>query len=209
MRRPVFWAALALAAGAAIAIGVRYFPQAFSLVALDITMDRAHALEQARTIAVRDTPRAARLHPGRLVRRRRRGADVRRARRRRQGRVHAPAARPRLRRLHVAGAPLQGRRDQRNDDRVRPGRTARTASKKSSRKTPPAPRSPKRRRAGIAEDGAAARWEVPLRQLSRSSSTARSAVRRGASITPSPTSAATSPSTKGGSACGSSSPATS
>ena len=55
MRRPVFWAALALAAGAAIAIGVRYFPQAFSLVALDITMDRAHALEQARTIAARDT----------------------------------------------------------------------------------------------------------------------------------------------------------
>ncbi len=54
MRRPAFWIGLSLAAIAAIAIAVRYFPQAFSIVALDITMDRAHALEQARTIATRD-----------------------------------------------------------------------------------------------------------------------------------------------------------
>jgi hypothetical protein len=54
MRRPAFWIGLALAAAAATAVGVRYFPQAFSIVALDITMDRAHALEEARRIAARD-----------------------------------------------------------------------------------------------------------------------------------------------------------
>ena len=54
MRRPTFWIALVLTAAVAIAVGVRYFPQAFSIVALDITMDRAHALEQARAIAARD-----------------------------------------------------------------------------------------------------------------------------------------------------------
>ena len=54
MRRPAFWVALVLAAAAAVAVGIRYFPQAFSIVALDITMDRAHALEQARALAARD-----------------------------------------------------------------------------------------------------------------------------------------------------------
>src|SRR3954449_3339627 len=54
MRRPAFWIVLALASAAAVAVGVRYFPQAFSIVALDITMDRGHALDEARVIAVRD-----------------------------------------------------------------------------------------------------------------------------------------------------------
>jgi hypothetical protein len=54
MRRPAFWIALALAAAAAAAVGIRYFPDAFSIVALDITMDRGRALAEARAIAARD-----------------------------------------------------------------------------------------------------------------------------------------------------------
>jgi hypothetical protein len=53
-RRPAFWIALALLSAAATLVGVRYFPQAFSIVALDITMDRGRALDAARTIAARD-----------------------------------------------------------------------------------------------------------------------------------------------------------
>jgi hypothetical protein len=54
VRRPAFWIALALVSAAAAFIGIRYFPQAFSIVALDITMDRGHALDAARAIAARD-----------------------------------------------------------------------------------------------------------------------------------------------------------
>ena len=54
MRRPGFWIALALLSAAAVFVGVRYFPQAFSIVALDITMDRGRALDQARSVAERN-----------------------------------------------------------------------------------------------------------------------------------------------------------
>jgi hypothetical protein len=54
MRRPAFWIALALLSVAATFVGIRYFPQAFSIVALDITMDRGRALEEARAIAARE-----------------------------------------------------------------------------------------------------------------------------------------------------------
>ena len=54
MRRPGFWIVLALLSMAATAVGVHYFPQAFSIVALDITMDRRHALEAARAVAARN-----------------------------------------------------------------------------------------------------------------------------------------------------------
>src|SRR5215475_6874592 len=54
MRRPAFWIAFALAAAAATAGAIRYFPQAFSIVALDITMDRGRALDEARAIAARE-----------------------------------------------------------------------------------------------------------------------------------------------------------
>ena len=54
MRRPAAWIALALLSAAAAAIGVRYFPVAFSILALDITMDRSQALDAARAIATRD-----------------------------------------------------------------------------------------------------------------------------------------------------------
>jgi hypothetical protein len=43
-----------VAALGAAALGVRYFPDAFSIVALEITMDRGQALEQARGIMARD-----------------------------------------------------------------------------------------------------------------------------------------------------------
>ena len=54
LRRPGFWIAFLLLSAAAAFVGVSYFPQAFSIVALDITMDRGQALEQARAIASRD-----------------------------------------------------------------------------------------------------------------------------------------------------------
>jgi membrane protease YdiL (CAAX protease family) len=54
VRRPAFWIVLALLSAAAAFVGVRYFPQAFSIVALDITMDRGHALEEARAVASRN-----------------------------------------------------------------------------------------------------------------------------------------------------------
>lgn len=54
MRRPAFWIVLALLSAVAVLVGVRYFPQAFSIVALDITMDRGRALDDARTVAERN-----------------------------------------------------------------------------------------------------------------------------------------------------------
>lgn len=54
MRRPAFWIVLALLSAAAVFVGVRYFPQAFSIVALDITMDRGRALDEARGVAERN-----------------------------------------------------------------------------------------------------------------------------------------------------------
>ncbi len=54
VRRPAFWIVLALLSAAAAFVGIRYFPQAFSIVALDITMDRGHALGQARAVAARN-----------------------------------------------------------------------------------------------------------------------------------------------------------
>ena len=54
MRRPAFWIVLALLSAVGVFIGVRYFPQAFSIVALDITMDRGRALDDARTVAARN-----------------------------------------------------------------------------------------------------------------------------------------------------------
>src|SRR3954464_13169777 len=53
LRRPPFWIALVLLSVVSTFIGIRYFPQAFSIVALDITMDRGRALEEARAIATR------------------------------------------------------------------------------------------------------------------------------------------------------------
>src|SRR5690349_15190665 len=54
MRRPAFWIALTILSAAAEAVGIKYFPSAFSIVALDITMDRERALADARRIADRD-----------------------------------------------------------------------------------------------------------------------------------------------------------
>ena len=54
MRRPAFWLAFAALAVVAAVVAVRYFPRAFSIVALDITMDRERALDGARAIMTRD-----------------------------------------------------------------------------------------------------------------------------------------------------------
>jgi membrane protease YdiL (CAAX protease family) len=55
VRRPAFWIVLALLSAGAAFVGLRYFPQAFSIVALDITMDRGHALDEARAVAARNS----------------------------------------------------------------------------------------------------------------------------------------------------------
>ena len=75
-------------------------------------------------MAEREQPRAARLPAGGVVRARRGDADLRRAGRGRQGGVHADAARAPLLGVHLAGAALQGRRDQRDDDPLHAGRPA-------------------------------------------------------------------------------------
>ena len=50
-RRPVFWAAFAAVAVACAAFAVANFPRAFSIVELDLEMDRAAALSEARRLA--------------------------------------------------------------------------------------------------------------------------------------------------------------
>ena len=54
MKRPAFWILLGLISLAATAAAVHYFPQAFSIVALDITMTRERAMATAAAIATRD-----------------------------------------------------------------------------------------------------------------------------------------------------------
>jgi hypothetical protein len=54
VRRPAFWILLGLISLGATAAAVHYFPQAFSIVALDITMTRERALNDARAIVARD-----------------------------------------------------------------------------------------------------------------------------------------------------------
>jgi hypothetical protein len=53
-RRPAFWLALAALSIASGAVAWWYFPQAFSILALEISMDRDAALGDARAIAARD-----------------------------------------------------------------------------------------------------------------------------------------------------------
>ena len=54
MKRPAFWILLGLVSVGATAAAVHYFPQAFSIVALDITMTRERALAEASAIVTRD-----------------------------------------------------------------------------------------------------------------------------------------------------------
>ena len=50
-RKPVFWAALAALSAVCTAFAVANFPRAFSIVELDLEMDRASALSEARRLA--------------------------------------------------------------------------------------------------------------------------------------------------------------
>jgi hypothetical protein len=54
VKRPVFWVLLAVISLASAAAAYHFFPQAFSIVALDITMNREQALDGARAIMTRD-----------------------------------------------------------------------------------------------------------------------------------------------------------
>ncbi len=51
VKRPAFWICLGLVSLGAAVIGTRYFPDAFSIVSLDITMNRERALADARVLA--------------------------------------------------------------------------------------------------------------------------------------------------------------
>ena len=55
VRRPAVWLVFALLSLASAVLAVRYFPRAFSIVALDITMDREQALARARELMARDS----------------------------------------------------------------------------------------------------------------------------------------------------------
>jgi hypothetical protein len=67
VRRPAFWIALALLSAIATLVGIRYFPDAFSIVALDITMDRGARAGSGAARRGARWPRPARLPRGRLV----------------------------------------------------------------------------------------------------------------------------------------------
>ena len=54
VKRPAFWILLGLVSVAAAGTAWHFFPQAFSIVALDITMDRDAAMAAARALAARD-----------------------------------------------------------------------------------------------------------------------------------------------------------
>jgi hypothetical protein len=55
VRRPAFWLVFALFSIASAVVAVRFFPRAFSIVALDITMDREQALAQASAVMARES----------------------------------------------------------------------------------------------------------------------------------------------------------
>ena len=55
MRRPAFWLVLTVFSIASAVVAVRYFPRAFSIVALDITMDREQALAGAGEVMARES----------------------------------------------------------------------------------------------------------------------------------------------------------
>src|SRR5262245_39340894 len=54
MKRAPFWVLLLLLSAGATAAGVRYFADAFSILAIDITMDRDRALAEAARLMTRD-----------------------------------------------------------------------------------------------------------------------------------------------------------
>jgi Type II CAAX prenyl endopeptidase Rce1-like len=54
VKRPVFWILFGIISVISAGIGIRFFPQAFSIVALDIRMDRERALADARRVAERE-----------------------------------------------------------------------------------------------------------------------------------------------------------
>ena len=164
MKRPAFWLLLGLLSIAAGLVGYHYFPQAFSIVSLDITMDRDHALEQARGIMTRDWLGPPGLSTGRLVCPGRGDADLRRAGRRGQRGVHADDARRPLRRLHLAGPPL--RRGTRNETTIRftpDGRPYGFAERLDE--NAPGAALPAAAARAIGEAAARASWQVDVAQL--------------------------------------------
>ena len=54
VKKPALWIGLVLLSIGAAAVAFRAFPAAFSIIALDISMDRDHALAEARAITARD-----------------------------------------------------------------------------------------------------------------------------------------------------------
>ena len=199
MKRPAFWLLLGLLSIAAGLVGYHYFPQAFSIVSLDITMDREHALEQARGIMTRD-----RLGPPGYRQAASFGLDEEAqtfvelegggkeafTRMMRDGLYSAYTWRVR----HFAEGHATRRRSGSRRTAVR------TDSSSGSTRTRRAPRCQPLRREPSARRGRArtGRWTSPA---SRSSSRVRSADRAAAWITPSRTSVPRRRSTKGDTGC--------
>ena len=55
MRRPAFWIAFVVFSIVAAVVAVRYFPRAFAIVTLEITMDREQAMEAAAALMARES----------------------------------------------------------------------------------------------------------------------------------------------------------
>ena len=124
MRRPAFWLAFAVFSIVSAVVAVRYFPRAFSIVALDITMDREQALAQARDVMARESlgPAGYRQAASFTL-----DSEAQTFIELEGGGKDAFTAmlqqRPLLR-LHLAGPAVQGGRDSRDHDQVHAGRQA-------------------------------------------------------------------------------------
>ena len=189
LKRPAFWILLALVSILGTAAAVHYFPQAFSIVALDITMTRERALADAardrRARPVSDPPATARRRRSRSTARRRRSSSWKAAARRRSRACCATA----LLRLHVARAPLPAKaRPTRRPSASRPTARPYGFVEKMKEDAPGAALAAGAARAIARGTERVRGWNVDLRR-SRSSNRDRNGGRAGASITRSPTNA--------------------
>ena len=187
MRRPAFWLVLAVFSIASAVVAVRYFPRAFSIVALDITMDREQALAQARDVMARESLGPAGYRQAASFTLDGEAQTFIELEGGRQGRVHGDAEERPLLRLQLAGPAVQGRRANETTIRFTPeGRLYGFVEK--LKEDAPGRGARRRRRARARRERGTAVERRPLEVHARRSR-ARNAAPAGASITPSPTSA--------------------
>ena len=166
LRRPALWIALALLSAGAALVGVRYFPQAFSIVALDITMDRGRALDEARAVAARNS-----LGPTGYREAASFGGDDE-AQTFVELEGGGKEAFTRMLREHLYEAytwRVRHFKDGETNESTHPlhaGRAAVRLHRASCGRTRPDPRSTRRRRGGLPRSGATSRWNVDLSKFS-------------------------------------------